>query len=547
MPSQINPTSEIRLVPLSGPGIATIDVSPDARTVMGRSSTCTTVLPDETMSVSREHAAVFWKAGEWYITDENSRHGTFLNDVRLDPQAPAPLREEDRVRIGPWVFAVRGVGQARRSHHTTLLADANSTRIERIQATNVAALAQHRFDLLMELAAGIASADSMERMASAALDALVEGAGFPRASILVDAGKSDTVGVIASRSRGDGGLRDGEFSSSLIREARRGDPVLLRGNAPMAQAMSVLDLGIDEAICAPISVGSNVAAYLYVDTRGRGERLPQDAQTFAQAVARMCGLAMANIQRIELQRRTEQMVKDLDAAREAQRLLIPPEFGAHGALRYAMRMRSGRFVAGDHFDLVPFADGPLGVILGDVSGKGIGAAILMAAAQSRLHAAMQRERDPARAVQEVNTHVLSRSADNSFITLWAGVIDPVARTIAFVDAGHGCCLYKPPGAPPRRVRCEGNLVLGVRADEAYKTESIAVEPGGRLILFSDGFVEQRGAGGGDFGFEGVISALTESQSPGDDIEAAFEAVIAFAGTDSLSDDATIASIEIGAA
>lgn len=546
MPDTTAQQDFLTLTPVSGPTVEPIVVPANAPVVIGRSSACAVSLTDETMSLSRRHTTVFNRGGTWFIADLGSRHGTWVNGVRLEPDTPTVTHSGDHVRIGPWIFAVRTLLDSRDTRLTSLKPDSLGTRVERLSTMGAQSLAQHRLDLLIDLAGSLAGANSVRAMAEIALETLVAGAKFPRASILRETAAANTIEVVAMRSLSGKDDEDAAFSRTLLREASRGEAVRLRraDESSAQEAVSIIQQQVDEAICAPVHVGPSIAAYLYLDARGPTERLPHDAQTFAQAVARMCGLALSNIQRADLEKRTLAMEKDLSAAREAQRLLMPPEHGSHGALSYAMRMRSGRFVAGDLFDLIPYDDGAMAVVLGDVAGKGIGAAILMAAAQSRLSSAFQRLHDAARAVQEVNSHVVARSAENSFITLWAGVIDPTRRVVRFVDAGHGHWLYKPPGEEPHKVRCEGGLVLGVREHERYAAEALEIAPGARLILFSDGIVEQQNEAGEEFGVERVIRALTPSASPGDDIESIFEALREFAGTDALADDATIASIEL---
>src|SRR5262249_25585994 len=150
-----------------------------------------------------------------------------------------------------------------------------------------------------------------------------------------------------------------------------------------------------------------------------------------------------------------------------------------GPVAYALRVRPGRTVAGDLFDIMDLGDGRVGVSIGDVTGESIGAGILMAGTQAYLHGALVRLRDPAAALAEVNRYLTSRSAMNMFITMWVGVIDPATRTLKYVDAGHGHWLVKPTGGggsartPPR----PGGIPVAIDASYHYQPETMPLGPG----------------------------------------------------------------------
>src|SRR5262249_19080875 len=159
---------------------------------------------------------------------------------------------------------------------------------------------------------------------------------------------------------------------------------------------------------------------LYLDARGTHRDVAPDAAAFCQVIARLCGLALSNLKRVELEQRQRHLEAEVQAAREAQLLILPPEHGVVGSVQYAMRMRPGHFVAGDLFDVLELDEHRVAVSIGDVAGHGVGAAVLMAASQSHLSAALQRHRDPAIAIAEVNRYLTERSTPHRFVSLWVG-------------------------------------------------------------------------------------------------------------------------------
>lgn len=551
----------IRLEPVGGPPAERIVASSDRDVVIGRQTGCDVVLADQ--SVSRRHASISYKGGSWILSDLGSKHGSYLNGVHVPPGESAPLNDTDVIRLGPFSFRIGGPNTNALMLTTNPDADVVGTRIHRVPQAELMLRAQHRLELLLDCAASITAATSEQQLANAVLEALMSGTGFARAAFVRRMSAFDGLGasqveLVASRGAAVGG--ETAFSRSLIEAATAGQVVRLdEDSGPQDYGQSVMSLGIQAAICAPVMVDSAAVAFLYLDARRSEQRAPgsgivqADAPAFCQAIARICGLALANLKRLELAGRQKQMEADLDAARRAQRLIMPKPTGRLGPIQYALRSRPGRFVAGDLVDIFPLQNGRVALLLGDVSGKGVGPALLMATAQAHLNASLRMNPDPARAAIEVNQHVAAHSHEGQFISLWVGVVDPAAGVLTFVDAGHGHWLVKFPDQPASRVFAKGGIPLGVDATTEYIAEEIPFPAGSRLILYSDGLVEQQNTSGDEFGLERSLAALTNSTGPDRDVASLFDALLNFAvppeaasypDSIALSDDVTIVSAAV---
>lgn len=606
------------LEPVVGPPIANISIEPGKATVLGRGSACQVILADE--SVSRRHAQVQYTDGRWFVTDLGSRHGTHINAIRLESNGATTLQSNDLVGIGPWTFRVRTGADTHTSHITTEDRLADAERVERVHERELAAITHNRLNLLMKYMAEIAGISDESNLAKAIVGAAIEGTGFPRAAILRDVGPvgdgaaGNEFEIICERgpreplpgpnSPGRACQTIVKYSTSLIKAARAGEIAILTADSPMSGG-SIISLGIRTAMCAPIEMGGAIGTFLYLDARqgesggargvmggvsgfgqGKGAVVQQDSAAFCRALSKMYALAMGNIRRKELEDRQVQLERELNAARETQRLIMPPESGRVGGVQYAMRMRSGRYVAGDLFDVVELdgqsglragahlmsgcwepvrlgpdgevlaggaqetADGRVAVFLGDVAGKGIAAAILMATAQTHLNASLKALKDPALAVAEVNRYVCCHASKGRFISLWLGIFDPATREVVYVDAGHGHWLvvsgHGGQGARSMRSGSGGGLLIGVDADFPYRTERLRLEPGDRVVIFSDGVVEQSNPEGVMFGLHNAVEALRGSSGCGRDVSALFESVVRYAQSDSLQDDTTVASVTFAA-
>jgi sigma-B regulation protein RsbU (phosphoserine phosphatase) len=330
-----------------------------------------------------------------------------------------------------------------------------------------------------------------------------------------------------------------------VREAASGHVAsLIGGGAAVPVGQSIVSLDIHSAICAPILLDASVVAFLYLDSRGAEPAGARDAGGFCQAVSRLAGLALSNLKREELVRRQRQLEGELMAAREAQEFLLPESSGTIGHLRYVLDTRPGRVVAGDLFDVFAIDDDRVAVCCGDVAGQGVGAGILMTAVLSLLRGAVPRFADPAGAVSEVNRAIAERTPDDRFVSLWIGVFDRTCGEVRYVDAGHGHWLVKRTGAEPVRPEGGGGLLVGIDPRFAYVSDTFSLDPGDRVVVYSDGVVEHRSASGEEFGSRRLIGLVAGSNRPESDVEETMKALIAFIGGMSLKDDTTIASIEV---
>lgn len=532
---------ELTLSPLSGPAIGPIEVVPEQAGVIGRQSQCDIQLADP--SVSRVHAGLEWKRGRWFVTDRLSRAGTMLNSLRLEPNAPTPLRDGDVLGIGPWRFTVRfgrqsGTTETLRQNR---LAD-SSGRVEAMQTEELLSRTQKQLGLVMEFATAIQEARTEQGLAEIVVRAASQGTGYARSALVKPLMGVDRVEIVAAIEGGNPCARGFPISSSLVRTAASGQLARLTTDPVLREAQSIISFGIRSAICAPVIVGGNIAAYLYVDNADQEAATSDEAAAFLAAIARLGALAMADFSRRALEDRQRQLEADLTAARQAQERLMPPATGRIGPVTYATCSKPGRLVAGDLFEVVALNDGRVAVFLGDVAGKGVGAAVLMAAAQTQLRVALKHLTPLCAAIEELNREVVARAPTGEFISLFVGIIDPATRTMEFVDAGHGYWLLRSAGGEPKRVAYEGGLVLGVETDHVYHSEKVALAPGDRVVIFSDGVVEQHSPTGAAFGFPGVYALLADTTTEGDDVRVLLDGLQAFAESDDLADDVTIASV-----
>ena len=226
---------------------------------------------------------------------------------------------------------------------------------------------------------------------------------------------------------------------------------------------------------------------------------PTAQTTLAHEVARLT-TAMAR----EMGQR-ERLNRELEIAREVQEHLFPQRLPSVPGLDYCGRCRPAREVGGDYYDFLELPEGKLGIAIGDVSGKGIGAALLMASLEASLRALAPVANDLAELMNRVNSLVLDASSESRYATLFYGAYDPCSRQLSYVNAGHNPpVILRKSDAGFAIFRLEnGGPVVGLLRDR-YQQESFVLEPGDLLVLFTDGISESMNAREEEWGEKRLI-------------------------------------------
>lgn len=528
---------------VAGPPLPAVSLERDKAYSLGRASSQTIRLEDP--AVSRRHARIGSENGQWTVSDLGSRHGTFLNGIRLEPDQPTSICDGDRLRIGPWTIAVLSD-----DHRPSSLISVDDTRrriesVTSVPREEMGSLAERRLLLLMSSARAIHDASDESAVARCVVKALIDGAGFGRAAIVRPVRGFEELEVLAFSTNSTNRIAHEGLSPSrtLLQEASKGRIVRMDEDPQIQQAQSIIQMGVAQAICAPIMVGDSIEAYAYIDSMSATTSPQKDAMAFCAAIADLCGLALSSLRRHQLEIRQRQLLLDLQAAHDVQRRLMPPESGQIGVARYRMHAQSGRHIAGDLFGIVPLEGQRTAVFLGDVSGKGLAAAILMATVQSHLAAALRHGNDPVQCMNTVNKFIVQHSSEREFVTLFLAVVDAAAGSVTCIDAGHGYAAMVRPGAAIERLNVAGGMPIGIDAGCEYQASAIPISPGSRLVIFSDGIPEQQSIEGEEFGFTRVLELLAKSADMESDISSITKSLRDFAESDSFADDVTIATIE----
>ena len=529
--------------PVTGPDLEGFWLELGAKIIYGRGSQCDLKLPEAT--VSRQHGTFESTEEGCFVTDHGSRLGTFVNDVQCQKDEAVLVSTGNMVRIGPWVFRTsvrQGAPVAMQTIDDSVEVE---DRVQRMSRSDLGSLAQHRLSLLIDCSADINKATNLKELGSLLVKSTIDGTGFQRAAMLMpskEEGGIEVVGFLDGDSRDASGTT---FSRSLLDAASKGDVACMLGGQTAGFGQSIADLNIHSAICCAIMVDEKLVAYLYLDAREQEQQIQPDAAGFCQALCRMAGLAFANLHRLEMQINQAKLEQDLNAAREAQELLIPKDVGAGQVFGWGRVFKPGREASGDLLDIIPLSENRMALIVGDVSGKGAGAAILMSSAQSFIHARITSGCSPEETVTAVNKFVAERSPMNRFLTLWVGIFDAHAKELQYVDAGHGHWAIRRSDGTAEAPPTPDGFLIGIDSNSEYRNATLLVEQGDRIIIFSDGIPEQQTPSTGEqYGVERVYELVAASPSAEEDVNRLLEAVMQWAGSSELDDDTTIVSLGI---
>lgn len=507
--------------------------------LLGRSIDSVLCLPDAT--VSRHHAMLRVRQGLWYIVDEGSTTGTFLNRTQIEPGSPAELRANDLLEIGPWVFRIKEDGTVTQ----TIALDRDKPGFVEEPSTS------RRLDALGGYLSVLNEATTHEALATATVDAALAGTGFLRGAILYpptsEGGNSELL-VARERDRaGDIGPLDPlEFtpSSRLAARAFAGRTAVYSEQGTAGMVDQSQSLAADEvvlALCVPILRDGSVEAILYLDSKGlRGD--VHDAPGFCEDLAGLYAFALTSRTNADFAQRQHVMRIEFEHAKELRDMLSTPDVMPGGAFRCHHQSIPGMFVSADFFDTVLHDDGSIHAVFGDAAGHGLGASMLTTLIHAHIVALLSSGMETVKAVEATNRFVSDRAVAGRFVSLVVIHISPNGRLV-IVDAGHGHWLHIASGQQSMPEVAK-SVPIGVDPDAVFEPVHRTMEPGDRILLYTDGIPDQQNSDGERFGVDRLRLAVCDSQSSQHDVSRILERLNEHADGKLIEDDATIASIEM---
>jgi serine phosphatase RsbU (regulator of sigma subunit) len=469
--------------PLDGPDLS-----------IGRSSRNKIQLGDFT--VSKEHAEIVIEGGHAWIRDLGSRNGTRVNG--RDAREPTPLRAGDRVDIGHVALAVSADPPSPPLQLDEGAVAGSSHRIRLEQAIERSVLgasgARSLVHLLSRAAQLLVLPRPLKETCDQILELVAEAVPASRYVVLLeDRPGADPIQVAARRGSGatDQPLM---LSRAILRAVLEGSAVLTADAAADARFRSQVSIqaqAVRSAMSVPLFDNERVLGLLYVDRQDLSGPFDQGQLEVLTVLANMAAVKIKNARLLEAEQDARQLAQQLETAVGIQRNLLPvrpPEVPGYELDAY---LESCYAVGGDLFDFHRMPDGRLLFLIGDVSGKGLGAALLMSSFLSAARVLYESSADVADLATRLSVAIHRNAEHNRFVTGVVGCLDPVAGRLDYVNAGHPApCVVS--GGKLRELEATG-VPFGVLPEVPYRQETVGLDRGALLALFSDGIPEaQRG-------------------------------------------------------
>jgi phosphoserine phosphatase RsbU/P len=540
------------------------------RITLGRSARNDLCIPDP--FASRVHAEVRREGEEYFLQDLGSANGTLYNGGTVE--GTVPLTPGGRIQIGETEI-VFDDGSYHSSMGATMITDNSSTSLpeatialasgdrttsgllEAIEGArtkpeqSVAARVAREGDLLaliskvgITLLASSTLDETLEQIVSLVFEAVPA----DRCLLMMRDGENEEMRVAVAR------LRDRVGEVGEIRVSRNVmDEVVMRGNSvltsdaqhdPRFASGTMVLQGVRSVLAVPLGVSDKVFGIIYADSPIAEGRFTEDHLKLLTTLASVAAIRVENAKLVEARFQQERLERELQLASEIQQRFqpaAPPQIAGYELQGISFPCYE---IGGDYYDFIRRADGRLVIALGDVSGKGTAAALLMSSLHAAIHAQTGSHDTLVDTVTAVNKYLAENIPPNRFVTLFFAELDPESGALSFLNAGHNPPLIVHAAGTVEQLS-SGGLPLGIKGDAEYREGRTHLKHGDVLVIYSDGVTEAASPSGEEFGptrlYE-VVSRNVDASAAGirDRIESA---VTKFSQGTQAADDITLVIVK----
>lgn len=529
--------------------------------VIGRSSRAALTVPDR--SLSRSHARVFRDSGRWYLEDLGSRNGTFLNGARVD--GATLLNPGDALTLGSSQVRLLAAGQAERaddsdqdlSGHTVLrpareLLDRTSLDLPPVTAEPDSAIERvaSRLHLLNSVHQALGHSIDLQELLELILDRVFdhlkpeEGAIFLRE---VDGAYTRAAArSVSSSSRGI-------WSQSLLTEVVEGRQAALvldtLADERFNQAQSLMLSGVRSVLAAPLLDDDQALGMIVLASKHGSRVFTEDDMELLVSLASVAAMRIANIRLAEEAVQRRMLEQEVQLGRRIQVALLPDQLPEVAGWEVWAGNQPSRGVSGDFYKVFWHGrEGRLGVLVADVSGKGIAASLLTASLEALSAGPLERGEALDATCASVSQLLHDRTPPEKYATLFVASIDVATGEVEYVNAGHNPGLVLRLSADHEWLGATGTPI-GLFEDAEYTCGRVQLRPRDTLLLYTDGLTEAENPSGVEYGEERLRRAALGSRlEPLDRLARHLETELAeFCAGVPFADDRTVVMVRRGAA
>ncbi len=472
-------------------------------------------------TVSRQHAEIIFEADSYYLVDVGSKRGTFVNGLQIDRIA---LEHLDRIRIGgdesqQIQFVDQSVEQAQAIFDSSASPKVTDSRAERMRAASANDELQ-KLARFVEVNEAFKFSLTPDDVLCLIVDAAIEITQAERGFLMLQNEVGDLEFKVA-RDHERNWLLGNDFamSRSVVEEAfRQNRSITINDELPPEKRESVRHLELRSIACIPLrrfQMSENMDAttmfkrdvigVLYVDSQVFRGSLNETSLRLLESLAFEATKSLESVRLMHEEQEKKLLEGELNIARQVQIALSPTAFRQPEQFEVAAANIPSRFLGGDFYDLLALDERRYVFTLGDVSGKGIGAALMAAMSQGALQAQFASDQPLDKVITHLNHVLIQKSASGHFLTLFCAVLD-CDGGFTFVNAGHNL---------PILARVDGrvellstnSLLLGAFDFASYQAGETRLEPGDVVVMYTDGVTEAINSADEMFGDERLESLV----------------------------------------
>ncbi|HTW64556.1 MAG TPA: SpoIIE family protein phosphatase [Bryobacteraceae bacterium] len=461
------------------------------RYTLGRSSANELCYPEDA-GLSRQHLALEREGDAWVVRDLGSKNGTFVNGVRI--AAPFQLGKNDRITAGHialdfgenslppaadnTVIFIEGVTP------TTSVSTTVATSLKGVLTQDKEIEGNPQMRALIRAGRELAGNMPLAELFKLIMNLSVDAVGATRGVLMTLEGDDLVVrSALGEGFRISNAVRDRvikEKTSLLVRDARLDEA--------FADRMSIVQQQIRSMLAVPLQTDDRVIGLIYLDSPHFIKEFSKDDLSLLTVMANVAAIRIEHTRLAEVEQAEKIHAKQLEQAAEIQRGLLPVQAPNVPGVDLAGYNAPCHTVGGDYYDFLAYPDGRVGLLVGDVAGKGMPAALLMSSLQARVQVLFDDPSNLAALVTRLNRIITSNCPSNRFITFFIGILDPKTGELTYVNAGHNPPLVAHADGSVEKLDGTG-LILGILPVATYAQKSCTLAPGDAVLLFSDGVTE----------------------------------------------------------